>query len=62
MIKRSAKAVISENYAKMARGVANGSFMEYQPASRTITGLKRWSSINKDLPGKGFSLLVSPRG
>ncbi|CEL07434.1 hypothetical protein ASPCAL10591 [Aspergillus calidoustus] len=35
----------------MARGAANGSFMEYHPASRTITGLKRWSSINKDLPG-----------
>ncbi|KAL3463018.1 hypothetical protein BJX64DRAFT_258040 [Aspergillus heterothallicus] len=51
MIKRSAKAVISESYAKMARGAANGSFVEYQPASRTITGLKRWSAINKDLPG-----------
>jgi hypothetical protein len=61
MIKRSAKAVISENYAKMARGAANGSFMEYHPASRTITGLKRWSSINKDLPGKAFLPLVSPR-
>ncbi|KAL2831255.1 hypothetical protein BJY01DRAFT_254370 [Aspergillus pseudoustus] len=35
----------------MARGAANGSFVEYQPASRTITGLKRWSSINRELPG-----------
>ncbi|KAE8153978.1 hypothetical protein BDV25DRAFT_167990 [Aspergillus avenaceus] len=42
---RSAKAVVSENYsAAMARAQANGS------PSRTITGLRRWSIINRDLP------------
>ncbi|KAL2865865.1 rRNA 2'-O-methyltransferase fibrillarin-like protein [Aspergillus lucknowensis] len=36
----------------MARGAANGSFIEYQPStSRTITGLKRWSVVNRELPG-----------
>ncbi|KAL4870749.1 hypothetical protein BDV12DRAFT_165154 [Aspergillus spectabilis] len=47
MIKRSAKSVIAETYA-MARGAANGSFVDAQP--RTITGLRRWSIINRDLP------------
>lgn len=43
----------------MARGKANGNgFSNHangnQLISRTITGLKRWSIINKDLPGRRF--------
>jgi hypothetical protein len=59
---RSAKSAIAENYfaplssaASMARGKANGNgFLNHansnQLISRTITGLKRWSIINRDLP------------
>lgn len=59
---RSARSVIAENCfaplssaASMARGKANGNgFSNHangnQLISRTITGLKRWSIINKDLP------------
>ncbi|KAL4739463.1 hypothetical protein BDV11DRAFT_187477 [Aspergillus similis] len=49
MIKRSAKSVIAESYA-MARGAPNGSFIDHQSLSRTITGLRRWSIINRELP------------
>ncbi|KAL4980636.1 hypothetical protein BDW66DRAFT_36071 [Aspergillus desertorum] len=49
MIKRSAKSVIAESYA-MARGAPNGSLMDNQSSSRTITGLRRWSIINRELP------------
>ncbi|KAL4908093.1 hypothetical protein BDW74DRAFT_115574 [Aspergillus multicolor] len=49
MIRRSAKSVVAESYA-MARGAANGSFVDYQSLSRTITGLRRWSIINRELP------------
>ncbi|KAL5000182.1 hypothetical protein BDV10DRAFT_162813 [Aspergillus recurvatus] len=49
MIKRSAKSVIAESYA-MARGAPNGSLMDHQPLSRTITALRRWSIINRELP------------
>jgi hypothetical protein len=61
---RSAKSAIAENYfaplssaATMARGKVNGNgFMNHangnQLISRTITGLKRWSVINRDLPGE----------
>jgi hypothetical protein len=60
---RSAKSAIADNYfaplssaASMARGKANGNgFSNHangnQLISRTITGLKRWSIINRDLPG-----------
>ncbi|KAL4960804.1 rRNA 2'-O-methyltransferase fibrillarin-like protein [Aspergillus stella-maris] len=49
MIKRSARAVIAERY-KMARGGgAPNSYLD-QTASRTITGLRRWSIINRELP------------
>jgi hypothetical protein len=63
---RSAKSAIAENYfaplssaASMARGKANGNgFLNHangnQLISRTITGLKRWSIINRDLPGERF--------
>ncbi|KKK22235.1 hypothetical protein P175DRAFT_0487004 [Aspergillus ochraceoroseus IBT 24754] len=59
MNRRSAKSVISEKYARftsaaaMARGPVNGSFLpEYQRSpSRTITGLRRWSVVNNELPG-----------
>ncbi|KAL2835038.1 hypothetical protein BDW59DRAFT_137006 [Aspergillus cavernicola] len=52
MIKRSAKSVVAESYA-MARGAPNNSSLtDYQPpSSRTITGLRRWSVINGELPG-----------
>ncbi|KAL4744975.1 hypothetical protein BDW72DRAFT_211894 [Aspergillus terricola var. indicus] len=49
MIKRSAKSVIAESYA-MARGAPNGSLMDHQSLSRTITGLRRWSIINREMP------------
>lgn len=50
MIKRSAKSVVDA----MARGAQNGAAMDYQSSSRTITGLRRWSIINRELPGEAF--------
>ncbi|KAL4921823.1 hypothetical protein BDW62DRAFT_208011 [Aspergillus aurantiobrunneus] len=35
----------------MARGAPNGSFLDHQSASRTITGIRRWSTVNRELPG-----------
>ncbi|KAL4810106.1 hypothetical protein BDV18DRAFT_130294 [Aspergillus unguis] len=49
MIKRSARQVVAERFA-MARGAPNGSLMDHQSA-RTITGIRRWSIINRELPG-----------
>ncbi|KAF5861612.1 hypothetical protein ETB97_012778 [Aspergillus alliaceus] len=49
----SARAVLSKNYAAaMARGQANGSLAQdhQRSPSRTITGLRRWSIVNRDLP------------
>jgi hypothetical protein len=54
---RSAKAVISEKLARLG----SGSNMSYNTGSgmhasnrppRTITSLRRWSIINKELPGE----------
>src|SRR5204862_295781 len=56
MIKRSAKSVIAESYA-MARGAPNGSLLDHQSLSRTITGLRRWSIINRELPGEASAAL-----
>ncbi|KAE8351254.1 hypothetical protein BDV28DRAFT_158920 [Aspergillus coremiiformis] len=48
---KSARAVVTENYsAAMARGQANGSHDHQRASSRTITGLRRWSIVNRDLP------------
>ncbi|KAB8073674.1 hypothetical protein BDV29DRAFT_191524 [Aspergillus leporis] len=46
---RSARAVVAENYSAMARGQANGSDYQRSPP-RTLTGLRRWSIINRELP------------
>ncbi|KAI9370143.1 hypothetical protein BJX61DRAFT_516468 [Aspergillus egyptiacus] len=52
MIQRSAKSVVTESYPRMARGAANGPYTDLQQSSsRTITGLRRWSINNKELPG-----------
>lgn len=51
---RSAKAVVSENrYSGLDRSQLDGSLSQDQSRipSRTITGLKRWSVANRDLPG-----------
>jgi hypothetical protein len=51
---KSAKAVVAEHpyYSRldsaMSRGPANDNSL--RSPSRTITGMKRWSIINKDLP------------
>ncbi|KAH8426850.1 rRNA 2'-O-methyltransferase fibrillarin-like protein [Aspergillus melleus] len=54
---RSAKAVVAENASRqesaaMSRGQANGALAQDLPRSpsRTITGLRRWSIINRNLP------------
>ena len=59
-IMRSAKAVVSENrYSGLDRSQLDGSLPQDQSRmpSRTITGLKRWSVANRELPG-GFYLLL----
>lgn len=51
---RSAKAVVSENrYSGLDRSQLDGSLPQDQSriTSRTITGLKRWSVANQNLPG-----------
>lgn len=61
---KSAKAAVSENFyspldpaTAMAPGFANGSFhagdyRHERPISHTITGLRRWSVANKEIPGE----------
>lgn len=56
---RSAKAVVAENASRqesaaMSRGQANGPLDQdlHRSPSRTITGLRRWSIINRSLPGE----------
>lgn len=55
---RSARAVVKEKSrtaAAMARGQAN--VADYaRSSSRTLTGLRRWSIANKELPRKIFCL------
>lgn len=54
---RSAKAVVSEARSRLdPTAMAYGSAKEpihngHQPLGRTITSLKRWSVLNKELPG-----------
>jgi hypothetical protein len=54
---RSAKAVVSETRSRLdPTAMAYGSGKEpvhngHQPLGRTITSLKRWSVLNKELPG-----------
>lgn len=60
---RSAKAVVSENrYSGLDRSQLDGSLPQDQSRmpSRTITGLKRWSVSNRDLPG-GFYLVLQQK-
>lgn len=56
---RSAKAVVAENASRqdpaaMSRGQANGAMAQdhHRSPSRTLTGLRRWSIINRSLPGE----------
>jgi hypothetical protein len=60
---RSAKAVVSEKLARlgasnMSYNTGSGMHASSRPP-RTITSLRRWSIINKELPGETLSALYN---
>jgi hypothetical protein len=60
---RSAKAVVSEKLARlgapnMSHSTTSGMHASNRP--HTITSLRRWSIVNKELPGKNRSLINQP--
>lgn len=51
---RSAKGVVSEKLARLGHPVSSMSHTTvatHRPPPRTVTSLKRWSVLNKELPG-----------
>lgn len=61
---KSAKAVVSarsaDSLSQPIDMAVNGSLQgdSRRPATHTITGLRRWSVINKDLPGENIRFVV----
>jgi hypothetical protein len=57
---RSAKAVVSEKLARLGASnmsSSNTSGMHASNRPHTITSLRRWSIVNKELPGKLASVI-----